>query len=280
MPTPLPRSVLITGCSTGIGLASARALKARGWRVLATARKPADIARLESAEGLEVIPLELGDPASVAACASAVLERTEGRIEALFNNAAYGMIGAMEDIPAPVLREHLEINVVAPHELARRLLPAMRAAGRGRIVNCSSVLGFVSGPYRGAYCASKFALEALTDALRLEVRGAGIHVSLIQPGPIATEFMPTAVATFRRLIDVERSAHAAYYRGRLAEMEAGTGDGAMFRMLPEAVAAKVVRALEAARPHSRYKVTLPTYGAALMRRLLPRPLLDAVVARF
>lgn len=280
MPPPACPSVLVTGCSTGIGLASARALKARGWRVLATARKPADIARLESAEGLEVIPLELADPASVAACASAVLERTEGRIEALFNNAAYGMIGAMEDIPGAALRELLEINVVAPHELARRLLPAMRAAGRGRILNCSSVLGFVSGPYRGAYCASKFALEALTDALRLEVAAAGIHVSLIQPGPIATEFMPTAVATFKRLIDVERSPHAAYYRRRLVEMETGTGDGALFRMLPEAVAGKVVRALEAPRPRSRYKVTLPTYGAALMRRLLPRRLLDAVVARF
>lgn len=280
MPQQNRRSVLVTGCSSGIGRASARALKARGWRVIATARKPADLARLEQAEGLEVVPLELADPASIAACAAAVLERTEGSIEALFNNAAYGMIGAMEDIPAEALRAHLEVNVVGPHALTRALLPAMRAAGRGRVVNCSSVLGFVSGPYRGAYCASKFALEALTDALRLEVADAGIHVSLIQPGPIATEFMPTALATFRRLIDVERSPHAAYYRRRLVEMEAGCGDGDFFRMAPEAVAAKVVRALESPRPRSRYKVTLPTYGAAVMRRMLPRRLLDAVVSRF
>lgn len=278
MATDKPPSVLITGCSSGIGLASARALKARGWRVLATARKAADLARLERDEGLEAIPLELSDPASVAACATAALERTEGRLNALFNNAAYGIVGAMEDLPGEALRHHLEVNVVAPHELARRVIPSMRANGGGRIVNCSSVLGFVTGPYRGAYCASKFALEAMTDALRLEVRDAGIRVSLIQPGPVATEFLPTAIATFKRLIEAERSPHAAYYRRRLAEMEAG-GRGGRFQATPEAVAAKVVSALESLAPKDRYKVTLPTYAAAAMRRLLPRRLLEAVVAR-
>ena len=219
--TENPRSILITGCSTGIGLAAARTLKARGWRVLATARKPADLERLAREEGLETIPCELGDPASVAACAEAALQRTGNRLAAVYNNAAYGLIGAMEDITAEQLRDHFEVNVIATHELTRRIVPAMRAQGHGRIVMCSSVLGFVSGPYRGAYCASKFALEALSDALRMELKPSGIHVSLIEPGPIESQFMASTIATFRASIDVEHSAHKAYYERRLTEMEAG-----------------------------------------------------------
>ena len=173
------RSILITGCSSGIGLAAARTLKARGWRVLATARKPADLERLSRDDGLEVLSLEMSDPASVSACAQAALTLTGGRLDALYNNAAYGSVGAMEDVPAELLRHHLEVNVVAAHALTRLIVPAMRAQGHGRIVMCSSVLGFVSGPYRGAYCASKFALGAMSDALRLELAPSGIQVSIL-----------------------------------------------------------------------------------------------------
>jgi NAD(P)-dependent dehydrogenase (short-subunit alcohol dehydrogenase family) len=140
------RTILITGCSSGIGLASARVMKARGWRVLATARKPEDLARLESEEGVEAIALELADPASVAACAAEALRRTGGRLHALFNNAAFGQVGAVEDLSGDLLRRQLEANVVGVHELTRRVLPAMRANGEGRIVQCSSVLGLVAGP--------------------------------------------------------------------------------------------------------------------------------------
>lgn len=271
------RSILITGCSSGIGLAAARTLKARGWRVIATARKDEDLRRLQQDEGLEALRLELADDASIAACAAEALRLTEGRLAALYNNAAYGVIGAMEDISAEVLREHLQVNVIAAHELTRRIVPAMRKAGRGRIVMCSSVLGLVSGPYRGAYCASKFALEALSDALRIELRPAGIQVSLIEPGPIESQFLATTIATFKRHVDVANSAHRAYYERRLQQMEAGGNN--RFKLGPEAVVAKLVHAVEAPRPKARYLVGLPTRGADLLRRVLPVQLLDRIVAR-
>ena len=272
------RSILITGASTGIGLATAQALKLRGWRVLATARKAADLDRLATREGLEVLPLELTDDGSIAACAEDALRRTNGRLTALYNNAAYGVIGAMEDIPSAILRHHFDANVVGTNELTRRLIPAMRAAGEGRIVFCSSVLGFVSGPFRGAYCASKFAIEALADAMRVELWGSGIHVSIIEPGPIESQFLPTTLANFKRDIDVANSPHRAAYAQRMAIME--KGQGAKFRLGPEAVAAKVVHAVESRFPHIRYRVTVPTHVAAILKRVLPARVLDQLVARW
>jgi len=271
------RSILITGCSSGIGLASARVLKARGWRVLATARKAEDLSRLERDEGVEALHLELADQASIAACAQEALRRTEGTLLGVFNNGAYGQVGAVEDLTSDVLRRQLEVNVIGAHELARRLVPAMRKNGAGRIVQCSSVLGLVSAPYRGAYCASKFALEALTDAMRLELAGTGIHVSLIEPGPIATRFVATALEGFRRTIDIEGSAHRETYRARLASME--QGGKSTFKLPPEAVAAKLVHAVESARPRARYYVTVPTHLAGAMRRVLPSRLLDRFLAK-
>jgi len=266
------RSILITGCSSGIGLATARALKARGWRVLATARTDGDLGRIAEVEGLEAIGLELADPASVQACADRALQLTDGRLYALYNNAAYGQVGAVEDLPAALLRQQFEVNVIGAHELTRLVLPAMRRQNEGRIVQCSSVLGLISAPYRGAYCASKFALEALTDALRLELRETGIRVSLIEPGPIRTRFVETALARFKAEIDRENSPHRESYEARLAAMEAGGRQ--TFKLEPEAVAAKVVHAVESARPKRRYFVTTPTYIADVARRVLPAALLD------
>lgn len=274
----MQRSILITGASTGIGLATARALKGRGWRVLATARKPADIDRLATQEKLEVIPLELTDESSIAACAEDALRRTNGRLDALYNNAAYGVVGAMEDISATVLRQHFEANVIGTHELTRRIIPAMRKVGSGRIVFCSSVLGFVSGPYRGAYCASKYALEAMADALRVELWGSGISVSLIEPGPIETQFLPTTIAHFKRDIDIANSPHRAAYEKRLAMME--SGQPSRFKAGPEAVAAKIVHAVESRHPRIRYRITIPTHMAAILKRALPARVLDQIVARW
>ncbi len=271
------RSLLITGCSSGIGLASARLMKSRGWRVFATARTPDDLARLENDEGVEALHLELEDPASIAACAAAVLDRTSGRLDALFNNAAYGQVGAVEDLTPDVLRRQFEVNVFSWHDLTRRIVPAMRANGQGRIVHCSSVLGLVSTPYRGAYCASKYAIEALADAMRIELSGTGIHVALIEPGPIRTKFVPTALAHFKRSIDIERSPHRDVYRARLDSMERGGKE--TFKLEPEAVALKLAHALESRKPRLRYFVTTPTYLAAGLRRILPARLLDHVVAR-
>ncbi len=269
--------ILITGCSSGIGLASARVMKARGWRVLATARSEADLERLRRQEGVEALSLELGDGQSVARCAEEALRLADGRIDALFNNAAFGQVGAVEDLTADVLRHQLEVNLIGGHELTRLILPSMRRAGAGRVINCSSVLGLVSASYRGAYCASKFAMEALSDAMRLELAGTGIHISLIEPGPIATRFVETALARFQSGIDIEGSPHREVYLARLAAMKAGGKQ--RFKLQPEAVAAKLVHAVESPRPKARYYVTVPTYIAAAMRRALPTPWLDRFLRR-
>jgi NAD(P)-dependent dehydrogenase (short-subunit alcohol dehydrogenase family) len=273
----IQRSVLITGCSSGIGLASARLLKARGWRVLATARRAQDLGMLEREVGVEALALELSDPASVAACSEEALGRTGGRLYALFNNAAYGQVGAVEDLSPDALRRQLEVNVVGALGLVRPLVAAMRKAVGGRIVVCSSVLGFMAAPYRGAYCASKFAVEALADALRLELQGTHIRVSIIEPGPIRTRFVERALQNFKATIDVENSPHRETYMARLAVMEAG-GRSA-FKLEPEAVAWKLVHALESPRPKARYLVTLPTYATAFVRRFLPGAASDWMARR-
>lgn len=271
------RTILITGCSSGIGLASARVMKARGWRVLATARRAEDLAMLENAVGVEALRLELGDSASISACADAALKRTGGRIDVLFNNAAYGQVGAVEDLTAETLRRQIEVNLIGTHDLTRRIIPAMRRQGSGRIVQCSSVLGFVAAPYRAAYCASKFALEALSDGLRNELHGTGIYVSIIEPGPIRTRFVEHALANLRASIDIEGSPHRATYLARLASME--KGGKTTFKLEPEAVAEKLVHAAESPRPRIRYYVTVPTYLAAAVRRLAPFSVIDMFVRK-
>lgn len=271
------KSILITGASSGIGLASARLLRAKGWRVLATARTEADLTMLQRDAGVEALHLELADPRSVAWCASEALRLTDGKLTALFNNAAYGQVGAVEDLDPAVLRQQFEVNLFGTHDLTRRVMPAMRANGHGRIVQCSSVLGIVSVPYRGAYCASKFALEALSDAMRHELRGTDIHVSIIEPGPIRTRFVERALATFRATVDIENSVHRATYLARLAAME--QGGKSTFKLEPEAVAWKLVHAVESPRPKRRYAVTIPTYIAAVSKRVLPASLADWIAQR-
>ncbi len=271
------RSILITGASSGIGYEAARQLKSRGWRVLATARKPEDRTRLENDLGVETISLELADTASIKAAADDALQRTGGQLTAVYNNAAYGVIGAMEDISVELLRRHFEVNVFGTHELTRRIIPAMRAQGHGRIVTCSSVLGLVSGPYRGPYCATKFATEAIHDALRLELAGTGIFVSVLQPGPIKTAFMASTLATFKASVDIANSPHRVAYEKRLTAMENETAS--RFKLGPEAVVAKLIHAVESPRPKARYKISPHTHIIALARRLLPMPLVDALMAR-
>jgi NAD(P)-dependent dehydrogenase (short-subunit alcohol dehydrogenase family) len=260
------RSILITGCSTGIGAAAAATLKARGWRVFATARKPEDLARL-TAEGVEALYLDYAEPESIAACASTVLERTDGRLFALFNNGAYGQPGAVEDLTPAVLRRQFETNFFGWHDLTCRVLPAMRAQKAGRIVQCSSVLGFVALKYRGAYVASKFALEGLTDTLRMELIGSGVRVVSIQPGPIDTKFVPTAMAAFDAAIEPERSAHAAEYRLRRERMK--RGGATQFKLPPSAVVDVLIQAIESPDPAPYYRVTVPTTLMGAVRRVLP-----------
>ena len=269
------RAVLITGCSSGIGLCVAQGLKSRGYRVIATARKKADVQRLID-DGFESLGLDLSDSASIAAALDEVLERTGNRLYALFNNGGYGQPGAVEDLSMKALRAQFEVNFFGWHELTRRVLPVMRAQGEGRIIQNSSVLGFITLKYRGAYNASKFALEGLSDTLRLELQGTDIHVCLIEPGPILSRFRENAHRAFKANIDAEHSFHRNAYislERRLADNEIEPP----FTLPASAVLKRVIHALESSRPKPRYYVTVPTYGFGLLKRLLPTRALDRLL---
>lgn len=270
-------AVLITGCSSGIGYACAHGLARRGWRVIASARRAEDVARLQS-EGLTAVRLDLDDSAGIQAAVDEMLRLTGGRIYALFNNGAYGQPGAVEDLSREVLRAQLETNLLGWHELTCRLIPLMRAQGYGRIVQNSSVLGLIAFAYRGAYVASKFALEGLTDTLRLELRGTGIQVSLIEPGPVASRFRANAHARYLANIDAEASPHREAYRAQEARL-LKEGPAAPFTLPPEAVLEKLLHALESPRPKARYYVTFPTHLFGFLRRVLGTRAMDAVLAR-
>lgn len=276
MPSPPnQRTVLITGCSSGIGRCLADGLKVRGYRVFAAARKPADVAALRTA-GFESVPLDLDSSESIHAAVDQVLARTGNRLYALVNNAGYSQPGAVEDLSRAALRAQFETNLFGTHELTARLLPVFRAQNSGRIVQISSVLGLISLTYRGAYNASKHALEALSDTLRLELRGSHIYVSLIEPGPIATRLRENAQAVYAATIDPDRSAHRASYQA--VEQRLRERGKVMFKRGPEAVLRKVVHALEARRPRARYPVTLPTHVLGFVRRIAPDPVLDRILA--
>ncbi len=271
------KSILITGCSSGIGHCVALGLKQRGYRVFASARQAADVAALKNL-GLESLALDLDDSDSIEAAAKYVLAQTGGRLYGLFNNGAYGQPGAVEDLSRATLRAQFETNVFGWLELTNLILPAMRQQGQGRIIQNSSVLGLIALPYRGAYNASKYAIEGLSDTLRLELTGSGIHVSLIEPGPIESAFRHNAFIMFKKNIDPEHSAHRHYYDGvekRLAREE----QKAPFTLPPEAVLKKVIHALEAPRPRVRYYVTFPTYLFGTLRRILPAAWLDSILRR-
>jgi len=273
----MDRTILITGCSSGIGLDAARGLKARGWRVFATCRQEADCQRLRD-EGLESFRLDYSDEDSIAEAVAHVAEVNCGRLGALFNNGAFACPGAVEDLPRGALREIFEVNLFGTHDLTRRVIPMMRAQGAGRIVNCSSVLGIVGARWRGAYVATKFAMEGLTDVLRLEMRGTGVEVILIEPGPIGTMIRQKSIPHFEKWIDWESSARAEEYRSLLSRLYESRGPD-RFQLPPAAVTAKLVHALESPRPRARYYVTTPTYLAGWLRRLMPTRALDWFVAR-
>jgi NAD(P)-dependent dehydrogenase (short-subunit alcohol dehydrogenase family) len=271
------KTVLITGCSSGIGLFTARQLRARGYRVFATARQRVDVRKLRD-EGFEAVVLDLADSSSIRHAVSVVLAATNGKIYALFNNGAYGQPGAVEDLRREVLREQFETNLFGTHELTNLLIPVMRQQGYGRIIQNSSVLGFAAMRYRGAYNASKFALEGLTDTLRLELAGTGIHVSLIEPGPISSRFRDNAFAMYRKNIESSNSAHRENYLAIESRLQK-QGPAVPFTLGPEAVAAKVIHALEARRPRTRYYVTFPTYLFGYLKRLLPDRWLDWLLGK-
>lgn len=264
------RTIIITGCSSGIGAYCARALNKDGWRVFATVRKPEDVASLE-ADGIETLLMDYTKQDTIDALVKEVAQRTGGRIDALFNNGAYGQPGAVEDLPTDVLRLQFETNVFGWHELTRQVIPFMRARGSGRIVQCSSILGLVPYRYRGAYNASKHAIEGLGVTLRMELDGSGIFVSLIEPGPITTRFTANALAAIEAHIDIQNSAHAREYKRQLARLD-GSGPINKHKLGPDAVHAVLLHALNAPRPRPHYLVTKPAKQGVLLKRLLPADL--------
>lgn len=272
------KTILITGCSSGIGYDAALGLKARGWRVFASCRKAEDCARLK-AEGLESPLIDYQDAATITSGLNEVLAATDGRLDALFNNGAFASPGAVEDLPTDALRAIFEANVFGWHELTRAVIPVMRAQGAGRIVQCSSVLGFVTMPWRGAYNASKFALEGLSDTLRIEMRGTGIEVVLIEPGPVTSKIRENAIPHFERWIDWENSPRAAQYQVKLRKRLYEGSDKDFFELPASAVTKKLIHAVEARRPRARYYVTTPTYVMGALRRILPTRALDWILAK-
>ena len=273
------KTILITGCSSGIGKDAAIALKARGWRVFASCRQEADCEMLRS-DGFESPQIDYTDETSITSGLAEVLEATDGTLDALFNNGAHGFFGAVEDLPTQGLREIFESNFFGWHELTRQILPVMRAQGHGIILQCSSTLGFTYIPWRGAYAATKRALEAMSDTLRIEMRGTGVHVVLIEPGPITTMFREKGIPFFERWIDWENSPRRAdYENGLIQRLYHGSGKKDLFELPASAVTAKVIRALESKNPKPRYKITGATYLAAALHRTLPDRALDAIASR-
>ncbi len=273
----MKKTILITGCSSGIGYCVAKALHERGYRVFATARRR-DSVNMLLAEGLESFRLDLTDSNSIHFAFEEVMRRTNGELYALFNNGAYGLPGAVEDLNRDALRAQFETNVFGWQELTNLAIPVMRRQGHGRIIQNSSVLGFVSLPFRGAYNASKYAIEGLSDTLRLELKGSNVYVSLIEPGPIASQFRLNAVKALEKYIDIENSVHREKYQGVLKRLNK-PGPAVPFTLPPEAVLKRAIHALEAAKPQPRYYVTLPTYLFGILKRILSTRALDVLLAK-
>lgn len=270
------KTVLITGCSTGIGYYSAHELHKAGYKVLATCKDLKDVQRLED-EGLHCFHLDLRYSRSIQDALLWAKSLSDGKIDILFNNGAFGQPGAVEDLSRATLKEQFETNVFGTQELTNMIMPLMRENGSGRIIYNSSVLGFASLAYRGAYNASKYAIEGLCDTMRLELHGSGIDVILIEPGPIRTDFRKNALAKFQANIDIDQSAHKEVYEKTLERLQS-TGD-APFTLGCDAVHVALMRAIESKNPKARYRVTFPTKLFWYLKRVLSTKMMDAVLRR-
>lgn len=273
------QSILITGCSSGIGLCAATLLKERGYRVFATARKADDVESLK-AQGFESLQLDVNDSASMQAAVAQIVERTGGTLDALFNNSGYVLSGAIEDLTREQERAQFETNVFGVMELTRLVLPIMRKQGHGRIIQNSSILGVLSFPYSGAYSASKFALEGFNNALRLELRGTNIYVSLINPGPIDTKIRDNAYKIFKESADKFQAGH---YKDMYKKLERSYFNPDKpkdkYTLGPEAVVKQVIHALESKHPKAHYFIGMPAKIMALMKRILPDSVMDWLLSK-
>jgi short-subunit dehydrogenase len=275
----MEKSILITGCSSGIGLCAAQTLHKRGYRVFATTRKQADVEKLQEL-GLESLVLDVNSSESIAHAVNYILKKTGGTLGALFNNAGYAVPGAVEDLTRDMMREQFETNVFGPMELANRIIPIMRKQGYGRIIQNTSILGVIAMPYRGAYNASKFALEGFSQTLRQELKNTPIKISIIAPGPITTRFRENAVGIYDKTLRGKSSEHATTYdsmekslQGPPSKLEANV------TLEPNAVVKQLIHALESNSPRARYYIGLPAHVFAFLRRMLPETWLDWIIAQ-
>lgn len=269
------RNVLITGCSSGIGYCVAKGLRERGYQVFASARKPEDVERLEG-EGFKTLQLDLADPESVQDAVYELMLRTNSELYAVFHNGAYGQAGALEDLSREALEKQFATNVFGWHQLTNMLLPILRQRNEGRIIYNSSLLGYVALPFRGAYNASKYAIEGIADTLRLELADTDIKVCLIEPGPIDSRFRANALRSLKEHISIDQSVHRLKYQGAIKRLEK-EGPVVPFTLPPEAVLAKVIDALESEHPKARYPVTVPAHFLWTLRRILPTTWLDKLL---
>ena len=269
------KSILITGCSTGIGLHLARELKKLGYRVFASARKQVDVIELQS-EGFESLLLDLSSSDSINSAVSNLFQKTD-TLYALINNGAYGQVGALEDISRAAMEAQFQANFFGWHELTNLILPSMKKSNTGRLIYISSVLGFVALPFRGPYIASKFAIEGLVDTLRLELRHTNIKLSLVQPGPIESDFRKNAYLAFQKYVDFDKSDYQKDYERMIERLSAS--DNAKFTLGAEAVLKPVQHALTSNSPKVRYRVTFPTKLFAILGRILPSGWVDKVLTK-
>jgi short-subunit dehydrogenase len=272
------KSILITGCSSGIGYSAAVILKQRGYRVFATARKAADVEKLK-AQGFESIQLDVNDASSIKNAVIEILQMTGGTLDALFNNSGFMQTGAIEDLTSEMERAQFDTNVFGPMELIRQVLPVMRQQGHGRIIQNSSILGFITMPYYGAYNASKFALEGFSNTLRQELYGTQIHVSIINPGPIKTQLRDNAFQVYEQTVSRYYNIHFQKIYKQCEQTYFLRKDKKDFSQDPEAVVKKLIHALESHRPRAHYYVGFPAKFLALIRRILPDCALDWVIRK-
>lgn len=276
-PSPV---ILITGSSSGIGLDTARYFAQKGWHVIATCRKAADVKRMQK-EGLSSFQLDYEDQASLDAVVPRLQKLTGGRIDVLFNNGAYAIPCLTEDLPTPALRQIFEANFFGWHDLTRQILPLMFAAGKGRIIHNSSVLGFAAMRARGAYNATKFALEGLTDTMRQEIAGTNVDLILVQPGPIRTRIRENAHIQFKKWIPWKDSRNTDFYtKGLIPRLSAENPEKDLFELMPDAVTRAVWHAATARRPKLRYRITWATKIMAVAKRILSTRMMDRFASRF
>lgn len=274
----MQKTILITGCSSGIGLDAARGMRARGWTVFASCRQQNDCDQMRS-EGFDSPLIDYSKPDTITAGLQQVLSSTGGTLDALFNNGAHGLPGAVEDLPTEALRAIFETNFFGWHELTRQVIPVMRAQGHGRIVQNSSILGLVALPWRGAYVATKYAVEGLSDTMRVELRGTGIHVVLIEPGPVTSKIRENSIPHFERFIDWKNSAVRELYESSLMKRLYQSSGPDTFELPASAVTKKLIHACESRRPQPRYYVTTPTHIGGFLKRILTTRATDRILAK-